>query len=63
MAEMRIAVIIDGEGRVSVEGPLNNKLLCYGLLQAGMDAVRAHKQGPQIAVAGAHQMPPAPGQQ
>ena len=48
MAEMRISVIIDAEGRVGVEGPLGNKLLCYGLLQAGMDAVRNHKAGPTI---------------
>ena len=48
MAELRLTVVIDGEGRVGIEGPLNNKILCYGLLQAGMDAVRNHKQAPTV---------------
>ena len=48
MAGMKISVIIDEQGGASVEGPLQNKVLCYGLLQVGMDLVRNHKPGPQI---------------
>ena len=48
MAEMRITVIIDEHGRPSVEGPLQNKILCYGLLQVGIDLVRDHKAAPAI---------------
>lgn len=45
---MKISVVIDDEGKASVEGPLHNKLVCYGLLQVGMDLVRSHKPGPQV---------------
>lgn len=47
---MKISVIIDEQGAATIEGPLQNKVLCYGLLQVGMDLVRKHKQGPQIQV-------------
>ena len=45
---MKIAVTIDDDGKASVEGPLHNKLVCYGLLQVGMDLVRSHQPGPQV---------------
>ena len=54
MAGMKISVIIDEQGGASVEGPLQNKVLCYGLLQVGMDLVRNHKSSPAVqAVTGA----------
>ena len=45
---MRISVIIGDDGQASVEGPLQNKVICYGLLQVGMDLVRSHKPGLQV---------------
>ena len=42
---LKIVVFVDSEGRVMIEGPLKNKLLCYGLLEAGKDAVRNHREG------------------
>ena len=47
---MKISVIIDEQGEATIEGQLQNKVLCYGLLQVGMDLVRNHKPGPQIQV-------------
>ena len=52
---IRFIIEINDEGQVSLEGPLGNKLLCYGILQAGMDAVRVFKPGPSIALA--HSIP------
>jgi len=48
MAGMKISVIIDEQGGASVEGPLQNKVLCYGLLHVGFDIVRDHKAGPVV---------------
>lgn len=45
---LKISVIISDDGQASVEGPLHNKVVCYGLLQVGMDLVRNHKAGPTV---------------
>lgn len=40
------------EGKVQVTGPLADKVLCYGLLMAAMDAVREYRGtlNPQLLV-------------
>lgn len=47
-----VVVRLMPDGQVEVDGPLHNKLLCYGLLAAAHDAIREYKvpTGPQIAV-------------
>jgi hypothetical protein len=35
-----ITITIDDAGRFGIQGPLENKVVCYGMLEAGKDAVR-----------------------
>ena len=39
MQAVQLVVIYDGS-QVRVEGPINNKVLCYGLLEAARDAIK-----------------------
>jgi len=39
--EIKITVRLDETGNISVDGPLDNKILCYGLLEAAKDAIKA----------------------
>lgn len=40
--EIRIGLTEDGN--VIVAGPIDDKILCYGMLEAAKDAVRQHKE-------------------
>jgi hypothetical protein len=42
MAKMQIIIELDAQGQISVGGPIHDKVLCYGLLEAAKDAVRDH---------------------
>ena len=55
MATMvKLEIMMDEQGRVAVNGPIGNKVMCYGLMMAAMDAVRNYKPGePHIDVVGA----------
>jgi len=33
---------MDEKGRVAVSGPIDNTVLCYGLLEVAKDSLRAH---------------------
>lgn len=35
-----LTITFNPDGTVQVRGPLNNKVLCYGMLEAARDAVR-----------------------
>lgn len=37
---IRLVVEMLPDGRVTVSGPIDNKLLCYGLLESAKDAIR-----------------------
>jgi hypothetical protein len=39
----QMVIDMDDKGNVSVNGPLENKLLCYGLLEVARDAVHAYQ--------------------
>jgi hypothetical protein len=39
--EIRIGLTEDG--KVLVAGPIDDKVLCYGLLESAKDAIREHK--------------------
>jgi hypothetical protein len=51
---MKVELIIqlDEKGQVSVSGPVENKILCYGLLEASKEAIRSFV-APKIQPAGA----------
>jgi hypothetical protein len=40
MEETKITITLDKDGKVHVNGPLTNKILCFGLLEAAKEAVR-----------------------
>jgi hypothetical protein len=40
MARMEIVITMDEAGRVSVNGPLENKILCFGLLEVAKEAIK-----------------------
>lgn len=45
-------VITMGPNGVNVQGPLNDKLLCYGLLEVARDMIQSHKpEQPGIVIA------------
>lgn len=39
---MALTITVDDAGQVSVQGPLENQLVCYGLLEVARDAIQAH---------------------
>jgi len=45
-------------GQVSVSGPIQNKILCYGLLEAAKDAVRDYVAKNQNRITLATPVPP-----
>ena len=40
---VQLIISMDEQGRVSVTGPIGNKLLCYGMLKLAEDAIRDFK--------------------
>jgi len=42
----QIVIKLDDAGKLSVTGPLDQKILCYGLLEAARDIVRLHEAEP-----------------
>lgn len=39
----RLIIMLDEDGKVKLNGPLQNKLLCYGLLEVARDIIKDHK--------------------
>lgn len=60
---VEIKIVLSDNGEVSVHGPLENKLLCLGLIEAAKPAIMAYKASAVIpAPAGAlHALPKANG--
>ena len=57
MAQAQLVITLEDDGRISVEGPIENKIACYGLLEGARDAIQKHHAmraaaggGPGIAV-------------
>lgn len=49
-----LVITMNQAGEISLSGPLENKVLCYGLLEVGRDIVANHKAPEQRIV------PPGP---
>lgn len=46
---IELKIVQDDAGQVLVTGPVGNKLLCYGLLEAARDAVQTyHEQAKKL---------------
>ncbi len=41
--ERKLTIILHPDGRVSVEGPIKDKILCYGMLEMARQAVHEYK--------------------
>jgi hypothetical protein len=48
MVEMKIT--IDDAGRVNVNGPIANNLLCYGMLEMAKDAIASFNAKPASSI-------------
>ena len=47
-----LTITVTMEGQLNVNGPLQDKMLCYGVREAAKDAIRAHQvEPPRIVVA------------
>lgn len=46
---LRMTIDVNDEGAVSVTGPLENQLICYGLLEVARDAIQTHVAKQQAA--------------
>jgi len=44
---MRIALTIDENGKPNLEGPIDNKVLCYGLLELAKDVLNEYHRNKQ----------------
>ena len=43
MNSIQLIIQLDEAGKISVNGPLDNKVLCYGLLESAKEAIRDFK--------------------
>ncbi len=43
MIRVRLEITLDDAGRVNVSGPLNDAILCHGLLQLAADNLREYQ--------------------
>ena len=63
MARAVLTITIEDNGSISVNGPIHDKILAYGMLEGAKDAIRefiatqAKGEGPRIAVP-AMRLPP-----
>lgn len=46
----KLMIEVMPDGSVQVQGPIQNRMLCYGLLEAAKDAIRRHGDQPQPLV-------------
>lgn len=63
MPQIQLIITLDDTGQIGVTGPINNQLMCYGMLEMAKIAVTAHaKQNEQIVKpANGVLLPPQPG--
>lgn len=38
---IRLVIEVDDAGKMSLQGPLENKVVCYGILESAKDVIRA----------------------
>lgn len=55
--QLKLIITINPDGSVSVNGPINDKVICYGMLEAAKDAIREHHA--RLAIANADRIIPA----
>jgi hypothetical protein len=58
--EMVLTITMAPDGTVSVNGPIQNRVLCYGMLEAAKEAVHQFGEKQQQLVQPVTIMPPRP---
>lgn len=48
MAKITLTIVVEENGQVGVNGPIHDKVLCYGLLEIGRQAIQAYDPGQRI---------------
>lgn len=61
MEDARLIISLEPNGQVTVNGPIANKLLCYGLLEAAKDAIKEWKPAETNRIVVPQFVPPANG--
>ncbi len=51
MTTPKLLIEVQPDGSVNVSGPLTDKILCYGMLEAARDAIRDYKADQRIMAA------------
>ena len=46
----QLLITLDADGRVIVSGPVDNKILCYGLLEAARQVIQEYKAEKLIVI-------------
>jgi hypothetical protein len=44
MPRQELTIFVDDTGEIKVEGPIDNRVLCYGLLAVAYDAIQKHHE-------------------
>ncbi len=50
MSKLTLTIMMEEDGRIGVNGPIDNKILCYGMLELAKQAIQAYQSGPKILV-------------
>jgi hypothetical protein len=45
---VKLEIVLEDDGRLQVSGPIQDKILCYGMLELAKTVVTAHKQENKI---------------
>lgn len=57
---LELKILVDDAGQLGVSGPLENKLVVYGLLLAGFETLIEHYKQKQSLIQPATMLPPNP---
>jgi hypothetical protein len=49
---------LQDDGNVRVGGPISDKILCYGIIERGKDAIRSFNPAAASGIVGASMVPP-----
>lgn len=41
---VELKITMDGQGQIAVTGPIDNIILCYGLLEAAKEVLQKHRE-------------------
>lgn len=45
---LKLTLTLHDDGQLQLDGPLHDKILCFGLLEVAKDAIRSHQAKPRV---------------